>query len=124
MSILESKHKNYPHDIINLNYDSSLDLEEAINTICDRVIRSVKKGNITIVLSDKKVNKNQLVIPTPMAVGAVHHGLIHHGLRCDTNLIIETGSTRNPHHYAVLLGYGATAIYPYLAYEIVYAVSK
>ena len=125
LSILESKHKNYPHDIINLNYDSSLDLEEAINTICDRVIRSVKKGNITIVLSDKKVNKNQLVIPTPMAVGAVHHGLIHHGLRCDTNLIIETGSTRNPHHYAVLLGYGATAIYPYLAYEIVYEmVSK
>ena len=53
-----------------------------------------------------------------MAVGAVHHKLIDAGLRCDTNLIIETGSARNPHHYAVLIGYGATAIYPYLAYEI------
>mgnify|MGYP003320647939 CR=1 FL=1 len=53
-----------------------------------------------------------------MAVGAVHHKLIDAGLRCDTNLIIETGSSRNPHHYAVLIGYGATAIYPYLAYEI------
>ena len=53
-----------------------------------------------------------------MAVGAVHHKLIDAGIRCDTNLIIETGSARNPHHYAVLIGYGATAIYPYLAYEI------
>ena len=55
-------------------------------------------------------------MPTP--VGAVHHKLINIGLRCDTNLIIETGSVRNPHHFAVLLGYGATAIYPYLAFEI------
>ena len=54
-----------------------------------------------------------------MAVGSVHHRLIDAGLRCDTNLIIETGSARNPHHYAVLIGYGATAVYPYLAYEII-----
>ena len=118
VSILNCSQKDYANDIINLNYESSLDLEEAINTICDRVIRSVKKGNINIVLSDKKINKNQLIIPAPMAVGAVHHKLIDAGLRCDTNLIIETGSARNPHHYAVLIGYGATAIYPYLAYEI------
>jgi glutamate synthase (NADPH) large chain len=117
-SILNCTQKNYPNDTINLNYESSLDLEEAINTICDRVIRSVKKGNINIILSDKKINKNQLIIPAPMAVGAVHHKLIDAGLRCDTNLIIETGSARNPHHYAVLIGYGATAIYPYLAFEI------
>ncbi len=117
-SILSCSQKNYPHDIINLNYESSLDLEEAINTICDRAIRSVKKGNINIVLSDKEISKNHLIIPAPMAVGAVHHKLIDAGLRCDTNLIIETGSARNPHHYAVLLGYGATAIYPYLAFEI------
>ena len=117
-SILSCTQKNYPNDIINLNYESSLDLEEAINTICDRVIRSVKKGNINIVLSDRRINKNQLIIPAPMAVGAVHHKLIDAGLRCDTNLIIETGSARNPHHYAVLIGYGATAIYPYLAFEI------
>ena len=118
LTILESNRQKYPHDIINLNYDISLDLEEAINTICDRVIRSVKKGHITIVLSDKKISKNQLIIPTPMAVGAVHHKLIEAGLRCDTNLVVETGSARNPHQFAVLLGYGATAIYPYLAFEI------
>jgi len=118
-SILDCSYKDYPHDIINLNYEASLDLEEAINTICDRAIRSVKKGNINIVLSDRKINKHQLIIPAPMAVGAVHHKLIDAGLRCDTNLIVETGSARNPHHYAVLIGYGATAVYPYLAYEII-----
>ena len=118
LSIIESKDKKYPYDVINLNFDNTLDLEEAINTICDRAIRSVKKGNVTLVLSDKKINNNQLIIPAPMAVGAVHHKLIENGLRCDTNIIVETGSARNPHHYAVLIGYGATAIYPYLAFEV------
>ena len=116
--ILSSKQKKYSHDRINLNFDDSIDLEEAINTICDRVTRSVKKGNIIIILSDKKIGKNQLTIPAPMAIGAVHHRLIDDGLRCDCNLIVETASARNPHHFAVLLGYGATAIYPYLSLEI------
>ena len=124
ISIIESKQKYYPHDFISLNYDSAIDLEEAINTICDRAVRSIKKGNVSIILSDKNINKGQLIIPAPMAVGAVHHKLIEHGLRCDTNLIIETGSARNPHHYAVLLGYGATAIYPYLAFEILNQMVK
>ena len=115
--ILTSK-KKYSYDKINLNYDESIDLEEAINTICDRATRSVKKGNILLILSDKKISKNQLTIPATMAVGAVHHKLIEVGLRCDCNLIIETASARNPHNFAVLLGYGATAIYPYLSFEI------
>ncbi|MEC9205777.1 MAG: glutamate synthase large subunit [Pseudomonadota bacterium] len=116
--IITSRHKKYPYDSINLNFDDSIDLEEAINTICDRVTRSVKKGNIIIILSDKKIGKNQLTIPAPMAVGAIHHRLIDNGLRCDCNLIVETATARNPHHFAVLLGYGATAIYPYLSLEI------
>ena len=80
----------------------------------------VKKGNIVLILTDKKIHKDQLTIPAPMAVGAIHHKLIDSGLRCDTNLIVETGSARNPHHFAVLLGYGATAIYPYLSFELIF----
>lgn len=52
-----------------------------------------------------------------MAVGAVQTRLVEQSLRCDANIIVETGSARDPHHFAVLLGFGATAIYPYLAYE-------
>ncbi|MED5430364.1 MAG: glutamate synthase large subunit [Pseudomonadota bacterium] len=118
--ILTSKNKKYSSDKINLNFDDSIDLEEAINTICDRAVRSVKKGNILIILSDKKIGKNQLTIPAAMAVGAIHHRLIEVGLRCDCNLIIETASARNPHNFAVLLGYGATAVYPYLSFEILH----
>ena len=85
-----------------------------------RATRLVKKGNIVLILTDKKIHKDQFTIPAPMAVGAIHHKLIDSGLRCDTNLIVETGSARNPHHFAVLLGYGATAIYPYLSFELIF----
>jgi len=53
-----------------------------------------------------------------MATGAVHHHLVSQGLRSDANLIVETGWARDPHHFAVLFGFGATAIYPYLAYQV------
>ncbi|GIS46580.1 MAG: hypothetical protein Ct9H90mP18_09120 [Gammaproteobacteria bacterium] len=104
---------------MSLHYDSNIDLEEAINTICDRAVRTVKKGAVLIVLSDIGLNDNQMTIPAVMAVGAVHHRLISEGLRCDCNIIVETASTWNSHHFAVLLGYGASAIYPYLALEII-----
>ena len=123
-SILNNDLKNFKHLVIDLNYDHTLDLEEAINTICDRAVRSARKGNHIIILSDKQIKKERLVIPAPMAVGAVHHKLIEEGLRCDTNLIVESGSARNPHHFAVLLGYGATAVYPYLSFEIIKEMSR
>ena len=53
-----------------------------------------------------------------MATGAVHHHLVEKGLRCDSNIIVETGAARDAHHFAVLLGFGATAVFPWLAYEV------
>lgn len=53
-----------------------------------------------------------------LAVGAVHHRLTEQGLRCDSNILVETATARDPHHFAVLLGFGASAVYPYLAYEV------
>ena len=117
--LTNSKEKGFQNDKLSLHYDSNIDLEEAINTICDRAVRTVKKGAVLIVLSDIGLNDNQMTIPAVMAVGAVHHRLISEGLRCDCNIIVETASTWNSHHFAVLLGYGASAIYPYLALEII-----
>ncbi|MDO1747278.1 glutamate synthase central domain-containing protein, partial [Escherichia coli] len=54
-----------------------------------------------------------------LATGAVHHHLIKTGLRTDANIMVETGFARDPHQFAVLLGFGATAIYPYLAYDVI-----
>src|SRR5690606_40049882 len=62
-----------------------------------------------------ELQKGLLPIPALMAVGAVHQHLTHAGLRCDSNIIIETGSARDPHQIAALIGYGATAVYPYLS---------
>ena len=90
--------------------------------MCDRASQSVKKGNVLLVLSDIDLNDKQLTVPSPMAVGAIHHRLINDGIRCDCNIIIETASSWNSHHFAVLLGYGASAIYPYLAYEVINSI--
>lgn len=75
------------------------------------------EGAVLLVLSDRAISEHRLPVPAPMAVGAIQHRLVEKSLRCDTNLIVETASARDPHHFAVLLGFGATAIYPYLAYE-------
>ncbi len=120
--LINFKNKTFKADKLSLHYDQNIDLEEAINTLCDRASRSVKKGNVLLVLSDIDLNDKQLTVPSPMAVGAIHHRLINDGIRCDCNIIIETASSWNSHHFAVLLGYGASAIYPYLAYEVINSI--
>src|SRR5690606_15653583 len=59
-----------------------------------------------------------------LATGAVHQHLVRAGLRCDANLIVETGTARDPHHFACLIGFGATAVYPYLAYQTLHALGR
>jgi glutamate synthase (NADPH/NADH) large chain len=71
---------------------------------------------VILVLSDHLIPQNEIPVHAALATGAVHHRLCQSGLRCDANIIVETGTARDSHHMAVLLGYGATAIYPYLAY--------
>lgn len=107
----------YRADTISLNYDLAEGLQAAIERICDEAQRLAHTGTTLLVLSDRATEKSKQVIPAAMAVGAVQHTLVNQSLRCDTNIIVETASARDPHHFAVLLGFGATAIYPYLAYE-------
>ena len=72
-----------------------------------------------VILSDRRISKDKLPIPAAMAVGAVQNTLVNEQLRCDANIVIETASVRDPHHFAVLIGLGATAVYPFLAYETI-----
>lgn len=102
---------------ISLNYRPKVGLEKAIDVICADAENAVRNGNVTLILSDRDISKNTQPVHALLATGAVHQHLIHAGLRCDANLIVETATARDPHHFAVLLGYGATAIYPYLAYS-------
>ncbi len=111
--------QGYPHRVFDLHYDEGEDLRAAVGRLCDDVSASVRDdGVILVVLSDRAVARGRLPIHGALACGAVHHRLIADGLRCDANLLIETGFARDPHHFAVLIGYGATAVYPYLAFQI------
>ncbi len=118
-----ASHEYYSHSQIDLNYTSDETLAQAIERICDEAQRKAESGVVMLILSDRQITQDSLPIPAAMAVGAVQQRLVNNNLRCDTNIIIETGSARDPHQFAVLLGFGATAIYPYLAYESLVAMS-
>ena len=104
---------------IDLNYPESTSLESALRDVADRAVKAVRDGHLILVLSDRKVARGKLPVHALLATGAVHHRLIEEGLRCDANIVVETATARDPHQFAVLIGYGATAVYPYLAFEIV-----
>ena len=106
-------------ETIDLNYDESMALEDAIKHICEQAAEAVRAGKVLIVLSDRNIEKGKIPANAIMVTGAVHHHLINVGLRADANLIIETGLVRDSHQLAVLLGFGATAVYPYLAYNVI-----
>ena len=106
-------------ETIDLNYDESMALEDAIRNICEQAAQAVRAGKVLIVLSDRNIEKSKVPANAIMVTGAVHHHLINVGLRADANLIIETGLVRDSHQLAVLLGFGATAVYPYLAYNVI-----
>ncbi|WNP27033.1 glutamate synthase large subunit [Moraxella sp. DOX410] len=106
-------------ETIDLNYDESMALDDAIKHICEQAAQAVRAGKVLIVLSDRNIEKGKVPANAIMVTGAVHHHLINVGLRADANLIIETGLVRDSHQLAVLLGFGATAVYPYLAYNVI-----
>lgn len=104
---------------LSLGYDVELGLKAAIERLVEQAVEASREGITILILSDREISKGQLVIPSAMATGAVHHGLIGKGLRTESNLVIETGDARDAHHFAVLLGFGATAVYPWLTYEVI-----
>ena len=115
--ILNLDDPNYAHSRIDLHYSDKDALKPTIEKICDQAVAAIKSGKVILVLSDKDISADKLSVHALLATGAVHHRLIREGLRCDANIVVETGTARDPHHFATLIGYGATAIYPYLAYE-------
>ncbi|MEM9884605.1 MAG: glutamate synthase large subunit [Bacteroidota bacterium] len=91
-------------------------LRAAIDQICAQAEALTRQGNNIIVLSDRRENHRFAPIPSLLAVGAIHHHLIHLGLRASTSIVVESGDVRETHHFATLIGYGASAINPYMTY--------
>ncbi len=115
--------RHYRADKLDITYDpAQQDMHQTLLRMCDEAEEKVRQGTVLLVLSDRAISPARLPVPAPMAVGAIHTRLVEKNLRCDANLIVETASTRDPHHFAVLIGFGATAVYPYLAYETLAAL--
>jgi glutamate synthase (NADPH/NADH) large chain len=117
--LLELSERWYRNEVFSLNYPLDGDLETALRALTDRVVEAVSRGVVIVVLTDRHVAPDAIPIHAVLAVGAVHQRLIREGLRCDCNIVVETGTARDSHQFAVLLGVGATAIYPYLAFQVI-----
>ena len=99
--------------------DGADGLERAMEELCRRASAAVASGHTLLVLSDRGVDERHAPIPSLLATAGVHHHLVREGTRTQCSLIIESGEAREVHHMALLLGYGAAAINPYLAFETI-----
>jgi glutamate synthase (ferredoxin) len=95
----------------------SVGLEKALEDLFAAADRAVAEGNTILILSDRGVDRTHAAIPALLAVSGLHHHLIRSETRTRVSLVLESGEPREVHHFAVLLGYGANAINPYLAFE-------
>src|SRR5690606_34820128 len=87
--------------------------------LCREAAAAVREGVNILILSDRGVDPDLAPIPMLLATGAVHHHLVREGLRTQCGLVCETGEARDVAHFALLIGYGAGAINPYLAFETI-----
>src|SRR5690606_16189351 len=105
------------HHYVDLNYAPGEGLEAALRRICAEAETATRDGHVLLILTDRRPRRDHVMVHALLATGAVHQHLVRCGLRCDANLIVETGTARDAHHFACLIGFGATAVYPYLAYQ-------
>ncbi len=99
-------------------------IEARLASLCAKAVDAVKSGHNILIISDRKVDAEQVAIPALLATSAIHLHLVSKGLRTSTGLVVETGSARETHHFALLAGYGAEAIHPYLAMDTLADIAK
>jgi len=94
-------------------------MEKALEQLCDSAAAAVRDGATILILSDRGVDADHAPLPSLLACAAVHHHLIRQGTRTQCGLVLETGEAREVHHFCLLIGYGAGAVNPYLAFETI-----
>lgn len=99
-------------------------LEKGLNRVCQYVTDAIEDGFTIIILSDRSFDSGHTQIPSLLAVAAVHHDLIRKGLRGKIGLLVEAGDVWETHHYATLIGYGASGVNPYLVYQTIHDLKK
>jgi glutamate synthase (NADPH/NADH) large chain len=114
--------RGFDYAVIDILFDANGktgNLERAIENVCQKAKAAIGKGKKILILSDKNISKDKAPIPSLMAIGAVHHYLVREKIRTKAGLIVEAGDIRETHHFATVIGYGASGINPYLALETI-----
>ncbi|MDH6160083.1 MULTISPECIES: glutamate synthase-related protein [unclassified Janthinobacterium] len=111
------KFKSYELDICYPLAWGKEGVEACLASLCAEAVDAVKSGHNILIVSDRAMCADQVAIPALLATSTVHQHLVSKGLRASTGLVVETGSARETHHFALLAGYGAEAVHPYLAME-------
>jgi glutamate synthase (NADPH/NADH) large chain/glutamate synthase (ferredoxin) len=99
-------------------------VEAKLASLCAEAVDAIKGGKNILIISDRHISADQVAIPALLALSAIHQHLVAEGLRTTAGLVVETGTAREVHHFAVLAGYGAEAVHPYLAMETLENIHK
>jgi len=99
--------------------DNGKGLEQALQTMFESAAAQIRKGVNIIILSDRAINSQMAPIPSLLAVSGLHHYLVREELRTQASIVVESGDARNTHHFALLIGFGATVVNPYVAIDAV-----
>jgi glutamate synthase (NADPH/NADH) large chain len=97
-------------------------VEAKLASLCAEAVDAIQGGHNILIITDRRMDRDNVAIPALLALSAVHHHLVREGKRTTAGLVVETGSAREVHHFAVLAGYGAEAVHPYLAMETLAAL--
>ncbi len=120
-------HRGWRSLTIDITYDKAegaAGLDKCLENICFQATEAINDGYSLIVLSDRNIGEERVPVSTLLAVGAVHHHLVYNQLRTRIGIVVETGEAREVHHHCLLIGYGADAINPYLAFEALFQAKR
>ena len=111
------KFKSYELNVVYPLSWGSQGVEAKLASLCAEAVDALKSGHNILIITDRRMDREHVAIPALLALSAIHHHLVREGLRTTAGLVVETGSAREVHHFAVLAGFGAEAVHPYLALE-------
>ena len=117
-----AKFKSYEIDITYPLAWGAEGIEAKLASLRAETVDAIRTGHNVLIISDRRIDRDHVAIPALLALSAIHQHLVNEGLRTTAGLVVETGSAREVHHFALLAGYGAEAIHPYLALETLAAM--
>ncbi|RZK98905.1 MAG: glutamate synthase subunit alpha, partial [Rubrivivax sp.] len=118
------KFKPYEIDIVYPLAWGHEGVEAKLASLCAEAVEAIQSGHNILIISDRKMDRSNIAIPALLALSAIHHHLVRKGLRTSAGLVVETATAREVHNFAVLAGYGAEAVHPYLAMETLVSLHK